>query len=244
MEKIPVVIPSHKRPNRVLTLKAVADCIICVPASQAAQYRDSNPDTEILEHPDSVIGLLPKRQWILEHFGGEVFQIDDDIKKVSRVHVEPGEVDKLTPREAADLIQATADAARQAGVKVFTFGECNKPNYFSPLEPIRMTGFIPGHAYGILNGSKLWYNYDIKCHCDFWISALNAYYHRWAWIDDRFYFDHEIWTSRGGQAEFRTNVSIEEDVKLLRKIFGTNIFPERMTKNKVHDHPVTFKSPF
>ena len=73
-----VVIPSHKRHDRVLTTSAVNNAILCVAESQASLYRACNPDIEVVTHPDSVIGLNPKRNWIIKHFG-TVFQLDDDI---------------------------------------------------------------------------------------------------------------------------------------------------------------------
>jgi hypothetical protein len=45
---LPIVCPSHKRADRVLTKKAVAGLILCVPESQVAEYREHNPDSRSL----------------------------------------------------------------------------------------------------------------------------------------------------------------------------------------------------
>ena len=82
-----IVIPSHKRAGRVRTTSVVANAIICVPESQQADYARSNPNTEIVTHPDTVIGLARKRDWIIKHFR-DVFMLDDDIGSMQRVYTE------------------------------------------------------------------------------------------------------------------------------------------------------------
>ena len=73
-----IVIPSHKRHDRVFSKKLVVDPIICVAKSQEAIYKEYNPECEIVCHPDDVIGLVPKRNWMAKHFG-ELFMFDDDV---------------------------------------------------------------------------------------------------------------------------------------------------------------------
>lgn len=68
MSKLRIVIPSHKRHDRVFAKYLVNDPIICVAKSQADIYRDYNPDCEIVAHPDDVVGLIPKRNWMTKHF--------------------------------------------------------------------------------------------------------------------------------------------------------------------------------
>ena len=70
-----IVIPSHKRHDAVFSKKLVTDPIICVAESQAEQYRQYNPDCEIVAHPDDVVGLIPKRNWMAEYFG-DLFMLE------------------------------------------------------------------------------------------------------------------------------------------------------------------------
>lgn len=79
-----IVIPSHKRHDRVFAKKLVNDPIICVAESQADLYRQFNPDCEIVTHPDDVVGLIPKRNWMAKHFGN-LFMLDgeDAEKKIA-----------------------------------------------------------------------------------------------------------------------------------------------------------------
>lgn len=72
-----IVIPTYKRPERVISKTLVTDPILCVAQSEEAAYKEFNPDCEIVVHPDSVKGLPAKRNWIVQHFG-EMFMLDDD----------------------------------------------------------------------------------------------------------------------------------------------------------------------
>ena len=85
-----IVIPSHKRHDRVFAKKLVNDPIICVAESQADLYQQFNPECEIVTHPDDVIGLIPKRNWMAKHFG-ELFMLDDDVHACKAIYAEKGE---------------------------------------------------------------------------------------------------------------------------------------------------------
>ena len=93
--EIKIVIPSHKRWDRILTTKVV-DAIVCIPESQEDMYKEHNPDVELVTHPDSVVGLTLKRQWIYEHFKN-VLMLDDDITEFKRVYVKKN--DKIRDKE-------------------------------------------------------------------------------------------------------------------------------------------------
>lgn len=90
MKDVKIVIPSHKRWSRVLTTSAVYGAALCVEESQADLYRKCNPGIEIITHPDSVLGLTRKRDWMIRNIG-DVFMLDDDISHLSRIYAEKGE---------------------------------------------------------------------------------------------------------------------------------------------------------
>jgi hypothetical protein len=81
--KIKIIIPSHKRADNVTTLKTVTGCAICVPRSQAKEYRKYNPKAEIIEHPDKLIGKAAKMNWLIQQ-DENMFFIDDDITRQGR----------------------------------------------------------------------------------------------------------------------------------------------------------------
>lgn len=229
MPKLPIVIPSHKRADRVLTTQVVADPIICVPESQLEAYHRHNPGIELLSHPDSVIGLTAKRQWIYEQLG-DVFMLDDDIVELKRIYTDGRPIrNKQAVRE---IIEATADAAKRAGAYLFGFGKNPNPASYVSHKPINLTGYITGCATGLIGGSKLFYHPEIRCNEDYWISCLNAHYHRIIYQDTRFVFiQKDTFTNQGGLAEFRNLEAEEKDFELLVEHFGEVV---QLKKDSAH----------
>lgn len=242
--EVKVVIPSHKRATRVLTTSAVENAILCVAESQADLYRKCNKGIEVVTHPDSVIGLARKRDWIIKYFGS-VMMLDDDITHLTRIYTEKGEATMVEPDEAYDIIQMTANAAQQAGAYLFGFSTSPTPISYNSFNPIQLTGYVTGCAHGVLAGSKLWYNADIICNEDYWISLLNAYHHRLIWKDTRFYWaQKDTFVNRGGLAEFRNLEAEEKDFHLLRKVFGEVVELRKNKANAKHPFQKTLKLPF
>lgn len=242
--EVKVVIPSHRRWDRVLTTMAVDNAILCVAESQRSLYEKCNKGVEIVTHPDSVIGLARKRDWIIKHFKN-VFMLDDDVEGLSRIYVGKGEPTTVEPDEAYDLIQATAHAAHEAGAYLFGFSSSPAPISYDAFNPIRLSGYVTGCAHGVLEGSKLWYNPDIICNEDYWISLLNAHHHRLLWKDTRFYWKQkDTFVNRGGLAEFRNLEAEERDFHLLRQVFGEVVELRKNKQNSKHPFQKTLKLPF
>ncbi len=219
-KEIKIVIPSHLRYDRVKTTKAIANCILCVPESQAALYKEYNKNTEVVSHPDSIIGLTPKRQWIYEHFGN-VFQVDDDMTQMSRVYTGKGEHTRVPKKLAYELIQQAGYIAHDLGIYLFAFSKSPMPTAFNPLNPIKLSGTVMGGAFGLLEGSKLHFNTDLILTEDYWISGLNAHYHRMCYIDERFTFKFSnTFANKGGCAAYRTTTKELEDTLKLKRYFG------------------------
>lgn len=66
--------------------------------SQADLYREFNPDCEIVTHPDDIIGLIPKRNWMARYFG-ELFMLDDDVHACKTLYAEKGESGRVKDKD-------------------------------------------------------------------------------------------------------------------------------------------------
>lgn len=246
---IPVIIVSHKRADNVITKYAIDNCIICVPESQADEYKHFNPDNELLIHPDSVVGLSPKRQWILNKVG-DCFQTDDDVRSVNRVYV-PDNYEKpyvLTSKEAYDLIQDEYNLAKEMGVKLFGFNRSANPFGYNGNRPIDHNKYICGGGLGLISGGKLFFpDYPFFVGEDYWINALNAHYYRFSFIDQRFTFSFmQTEKGKGGVADYRTMEKRKETYFFLKQKFGDAIQPKRKStiKKTVNKWEKTLKIPY
>jgi hypothetical protein len=247
---IPVIIVSHKRADNVLTTKAISGAIICVPESQADEYKAHNPESELLIHPDTVIGLSPKRQWIIDKVG-DCFQVDDDVLCLKRVYIDKGDRDHnliLSPDEAYGLIQDEYEIAKQMGVKLFGFSRKSNPTFFHGQSPIVHNKYICGGGLGIIADSKLFFpDYPFFVGEDYWISAINAYYHRFSYIDERFAMQYtKTEKAKGGCADYRTTQKRKETYIFLKKNFGDAIVPQKSNigKKMVNKWEKTLHIPF
>jgi len=247
---IPVVVPSHGRPNQVHAVTCVSPerLTICVPASQEAAYKESYRDIKVLAHPDTVRGLSAKRQWILEEFGS-VVMIDDDIAHFGSLEFRPGERQwVLSPDEGAMLIDRLADEAAELGVFLFGINESADPRFFWESDPYRMTGWVNGGFMGILEGSKLAFNSKIVACDDYWVSALNAHYHRKVLVDRRYCMlegkGGGTTTRVGGQAALRSAETEAEDNRILREFFGDAIGGKAGAGPALHDNQRSLRIPW
>lgn len=214
-----IVIPSHLRPDKVKTTDVVSDAIICIPKSQYENYVEHNPNNEIVVHPNDIIGISKKRQWIVNYFG-DVFMIDDDIKALRRTYLGQGEKkQQFSKREVKDILFDTYFMLKeQTNIKLWGFSKSPSPLHYNAAKPIYLSGFIQGGAFGIMK--------------DDYINLLNAYLYRKTWIDKRFFFDFDRNNYNiGGCGDFRNNEVGLNSFKYIKKQFGTSISIDKKDKN-------------
>lgn len=229
--EIKIVIPSHLRAKNVASKTLVSDPILCVAESEKDLYSAYNPDVEIVTHTEKGLGHI--RQWIYEKFGN-VFTIDDDCTKVAAIWSKNSQT--LDPKQVRQLIVHSADITKELGVYMFGFALLSDPRIYHWWKPIIPTGWVTGSAHGLLKGSKIRYwlpgvdlcgvNEDILASC------LNAYYHRIAYIDQRYAFHTSVCSKlSGGLAEVRTNSAEEQSFLELNTLFGSALIRKQYRRN-------------
>jgi hypothetical protein len=199
-----------------------------VAEGQAEDYARHNPGVPILTHPDTLIGLAPKRQWIYDRLG-DVFMVDDDVAFFRALYL-PRHSPRLSPANAYELIQATAETARNLGAFLFGFtGNGDSRTYF-PQQPFGLVGFCNGCALGLLAGSKIRFPPEAVAVEDVFASGINAYYHRYAFFDRRFgVIQKKTFRNPGGQSEYRTVERERESLEYLQRMFGDAIRRKKTT---------------
>lgn len=177
--ELTIVIPSHRRADRVKTLELVPSAVVCIPKSQEQEYRRYNKGAEFCLHPDTVLGLAAKRNWIYKHFGG-VMMLDDDLTSFRRLYIEPNSLrpTRIGIRETVQIIQRTAMIAREMGAYLFGFSSVADGRNYRPQQPFRLTGYCNGSSFGLLRGSRVFFHQEAVAVEDYFGSLINAYYHR------------------------------------------------------------------
>lgn len=227
-----IVIPSHKRHDRVISKRLVEDPIICVAESQAEIYKRYNPECEIVTHPDDVIGLIPKRNWMAKHFG-ELFMLDDDVMRMVKLYIEPGETAAIKDKvKITRLINELYEMACLMDVNLFGFTNCTTPTMFSEQKWLHLGKQITGCAYGVRYNPNIWWNEELKLKEDFWISCYVKYKERKVLTDMRYNFQQKgTFASAGGLASIRTQEEERRNILALKYAFGDVISLKKKGNN-------------
>lgn len=231
---IAIVIPTMGRAGRIPALKAVQGAILCPPAAEAEEYKKAHPGVEIVAHPDSVKGLSLKRQWIYKKFG-DVFMLDDDVTYVQRMYLDIGEkpyVARVDPIRATTIINNTAEMCREMGAYLFGLNPACICYAYRSSRPFRLSGYVNGCGIGLLKGSKIFF--DARCVAveDMWASSINAYYHRYCFVDMRFGLRQQAtFGNAGGLANQRRSETEIADTEFLKKTFGKSIIDKNFSSN-------------
>lgn len=219
-----IVVPTHGRAGRVLTLKILPDVPLCVAESQAPAYRTAYPDTELIVHPDEVVGIAPKRQWLLDRHE-KVMMLDDDLKAMIDLSAPAGEDAKVRdPQRVRDLVANLFDTGEQVGAYAVGFSSYADPALYRPHRPFSLGNFLSGYAMGLRRSPKVrlpyphapWLLTD-----DLYVTGMNAYHHRLVFQDLRYGFAAaKTWVGTGGMATHRTWETVVKNEQYLKELFG------------------------
>lgn len=222
-----LVCMTHGRADTISTTKVIPDIALCVAESQEPLYRAELPDQEYLVHPDDVIGISPKRKWLMENTNADVVMFDDDMVSFLDVTVGLGEKAKIDdPEQIRSICERSRDVAEQMGAFLFGYSSYADPAMMRPQVPFEMTGMVSGNALGLRQGSRIWFpdTPDLLTD-DLWISAMNAYEHRFAFRDMRYAVaNKKTWVGKGGMASIRTWDRVVGNEKRLVEAFGDAIY--------------------
>lgn len=217
-----IVIPTYKRPDRVLSKALVTEPILCVAQSEADAYREANPECEIVVHPDSVKGLPAKRNWMVKHFG-ELFMLDDDVYEFQPQYYPQGVscANLTNPVVIRKIIERLYVIAKMLDVHLFGFSKNQRPMFYNPSKPYVMNERVTGCSYGVIKSKNTVWPPDLVLKEDFWISGYVKFTERLVLVDKRYAFKQkDTFVNPGGLSEFRnTDREIEAMLKI-KRYFG------------------------
>jgi hypothetical protein len=182
---------------------------------------------EIITHSDDIRGIGPKRQWIYDKFG-DVFMVDDDVSSFVRTYLPKYrsrvKYSRMNADEATDLVNALYHTATEFGAFLFGVAIAADCRNYIAQKPFRLTGAINGGAFGMRKGSKLFFHPESVSANDTFVSGLNAYHHRYSFIDTRFGFVQKgTFSLPGGLSGMRSHGTEVTDREFLQRMFGKAI---------------------
>lgn len=247
MEKVKIIVPSRGRANNVSTKKVVNDIIIVCPFDEYEEYKEHNPDIEIIQRPKEVMGISLVRQYILDKFE-DPFMIDDDIEGLRRLYEEDNEKAQVfTSKEIEDIINHTKFLSEELGAKMYGFTHKHNPVIYEAFRPYLMTGFICASSCGFNKNHGLRENIDIISADDYYMSGLNMYHNRFNLFNTRYVFKKiENFKNAGGLQMVRNTENIKNDTLILREHFGDVITIKGTTtfKHSTIEGERTLTAPF
>jgi hypothetical protein len=250
LEREPLIVcPSAGRAGRVKVFRLLPDIPLCVPAREEEAYRRAYPDAQLLVHPDDLVGLSPKRQWLLDRYG-DVFWLDDDVTVMSDLTKGAGEAGGRVedPATVRGLIMRLFDQAEQMGAYLVAFASFASPEASRPQKPFHLTGFAAGRAFGVRSGGGLVFPNRVLITDDLYISALNAHRNRFMLRDERYAFMAPgTWTNAGGMNAHRSWERMIENNRLMVDLFGEDVIVKKTGTFKAkikHDAQLALKVPW
>jgi hypothetical protein len=220
-----IICPTHGRAGRIHVFDVIPDIPLCVAESQAPLYAAAHPDAELVVHPDSVVGIAPKRQWLVDRYEN-VFMFDDDVTAVVDRQTAAGESQKIhDPQRIRDIVSRLFHMGEQLGAYVVGLSTYADPVLYRPHTPFSFKHMISGHCLGVRRNDQLRFpdKADLLTD-DLWISALSAYYHRLLLTDNRYGAGvAKTWHETGGMATHRTWSKVVDNERYLTELFGDSI---------------------
>lgn len=221
-----IICPSRKRADIFET--NINNMIVLVDKKEREDYK--NIGFEVITH-DSLNSLSKIRQYAYKMFQ-DVFFVDDDIVSVNNLYSTVN--NKLTPKDIEKLINETYYNSKQVGAYLYGFNNDPVPTHYNQHKPFMFQGYINGCAMGLNKSESLYFSEETIACESHWITLLNAYHHRYCFIDKRFHFQQKTNSTfmlKGGQTGKRTIESEKQDTLFLRKTFGNSVIIKK-EKNK------------
>jgi len=213
-----VVIMSKNRPDAAKKTQGLyVNSDMCVAESEYDAYLKVGCEN-VTTHPDSVTGVGPVRQWILDNYSDDVLFIsDDDIKDlwcnmgISGYHI-------TDPHEIMNIIANTANCAYDLGLHVFGFNPMADNRKYVPTKPFTLCSWLGG-AIGFVGRRDYRYS-DNKLRADIDYCIESILHDRIIFVDSRYSLIANLFSMKGGNSEFRSKITDKDEIKCLLRKWG------------------------
>lgn len=219
-----IVIISRRRPKicAEATARIMKSALVSIAEEEVDDYVSAGIERKrMLIHPNDVVGVCKKRNWVLRNVKDEVcVQFDDDfLGLMCYVGERPR---TITDEESIlQVLRNTEQGAREVGTVLFGF-YCighNLRNYV-PSYPFRFVGY-PAGTQGMI-GREVFYDENNMLHDDVDIALQVIKKFRVVWIDTRFGDISAAGTGqmKGGRQGIMTQKKDKEEREYLKIKWG------------------------
>lgn len=200
------------------TIRLIPDAVVCVSESERSEYQTALPGCSVVTHPDSVVGIGPIRNWVIKNLSdGCCVILDDDIScvydqsNVKKIRIED-------PGHCMAILERTAIAAKDAGVRLFGFTQMARPLAYRPFQPIALSTWVGG-VVGVIGTEPLWdENLLLRADIDACLKSLMR--DRIVWVDSRYCWIHIRFEGKGGNNTLRSEDRHNAEIEKLRARWG------------------------
>lgn len=228
-----VAIPSKGRAGRTRSDVVLPSAKLFVPRLEAIAYRKASK-CEVVAVPDSVRGITPTRNWILDWAGkagiDRVVQVDDDVRTCGYIELLADRSKKRRMTEADFLAEFDKlfDLTEDLGYRIWGVDTVGATRALYPFKPFLWQTYVTGSCMGIRRDTGIRFDESFTVKEDYEITlrcikedggVVGARY--FCWVNSH-------WTDAGGCKDYRTQTMEEQTIRRLIRMYPGMI--RRVTK--------------
>ena len=240
MSDLLIAIPSKGRAGMVTSHHLLGDALdyakIFVPDSEVDEYKEGHPEVEIVGVPDSIKGITPTRNFILDYCDGyEIpwnLQIDDDALYFNYFEGGIGTPGIVLPddRKLA-LLTNYFEMCEDLGTNLFGFNVSGDKKFYREYSPFSMLSVVVGNLMGIVVDDQR-FDERLKVKEDYDFSLQSLYRHRKIIRSNKYVWRVAHHDTAGGCKTYRT-LQVEKDaIAILQQKWGKGIVRPHFKKGE------------
>lgn len=241
--KISANIQSYKRSGKVETLGAFPNATLWVHGFEADEYKEKYPDNKIATLPDNTRGNLPKvKNYIFDverKRSDFVLFLDDDISFVAMW--EGKKIVKLSGEQLDRILIKNSFLCKEWGFKLWGINVNQDKQVYREYSPFSTLSYVSSSFACFSKDNELRYDVTLPLKEDYDMTIQQCNEYRGLLRFNKFFYSKKGAENVGGCATYR-NIDVEtEQMKLLRKKWGSNIVKidntnrsHNLTKTKRH----------
>lgn len=216
-----VIIPSYKRPDRVITADYLPEAYICVSPEEKDAYAANYGADRLIVLDGGVQGNIARvRNWILDHVKGDIVMIDDDIDYIGMT--EHGERVKLSGDEVMALFERGFILAEDLGAYLWGFNVQDDRMFYREYTPFSLQSPVLATVCCIRENPL---RYDeripLKEDYDYFLQHIKTY--RKVLRMNKYHYHTKHLIGSGGCIAYRTMDREKECAELLQRKWGSKV---------------------